>query len=181
MTQQYQNRERKFTILHLEIRKFDILDQISLALFALSIIGHFVISIYFPEKKILNTYIISWAIAFFVLTTAFGLRFRNVYFSIVWLVLSLLFLIDNYSFSKIPILTFMLYHSVRLIFWRKYHREFIPYELGRRKFLWYFSETEGRRGSKEDRKYSKILLFVGVLIIIYCLFEWVKLNKAVNL
>jgi hypothetical protein len=165
----YQNVDRKFTILHLEIRKFDSIDIISIVLYAIAVTANLITAVYFPKNKIISEIIISGVISNFVITTAFGLRFRNIYFSAIWLLLSIFFLINGSSLSRMPILMFILYHILRLLFWKNYNKEFIPYTAVRGALLRYVSKTEGRGGYKEDRTYMKILLFFGFIIFMVCL------------
>ena len=166
----YQNVERRFTILHLEIRKFDFFDWISLSLFAVSVSIDLIL-ISETKSKFISSLFISGIIANFILATPFGIRFRNFYFSIIWFILSLIFLLNSTSFSKLPLLLFILYHILRLFFWKAYKKEFIPYSAGRGKLYRYVSKIEGRGGYKEDRMYMIIMILLGFVLFMYCLLE----------
>lgn len=143
----------------------------------LAVICYLYVNKYSPENKFGITLFISFAIGFRTISSPFGLRFRNIYFSIIWLVLSLVLLIDNYFLSLIPISTFILYHIIRIIFWKKNNREFIPYQSGKGKMFRFKSYFEGRYGDLTDKKYTKILLGIGILIIGYCFIQMICLKN----
>lgn len=128
---------------------------------------------YNPTNKFVASLSISWVVGFQTISSPFGLRFRNVYFSIIWLLLCSAFLIENYYLGIVPILTFALYHSVRLFFWRKYNREFIPYQVGRGALFRHRSFFEGRSGNNKDKLYTKILLAVGILIFMFSMIKMI--------
>ncbi|WP_400262949.1 hypothetical protein ACFX5U_07700 [Sphingobacterium sp. SG20118] len=161
------NSERKFTIAKLELRKFDTWDIVILSIFTLAVVSYLVLDEYHSEKRFQITYFSSFAAAFLIFTTAFGLRFRNIKFSVIWLILSLMFLYENYPIAQIPLLGFVSYHIVRLIFWKMYKKEFIPYELGRGGLFRYISKIEKKGGNKTDRLFTKILLAIESVIFTY--------------
>lgn len=176
MKNYYNDVERKFTIAKLEFRKFSVSDIIILSVFTLDVIVYFFITQYLPQKKFYITYFTATAAAYFIFTTPFGLRLRNIYFSAIWLVLSLLFLIKNFEIAQIPLLGFFTYHLIRLIFWAKYNKEFIPYEAGKGKLFRYVCKIEGRGGYKEDRFFMKILMVIGFFIFMYGIYTMMGLK-----
>jgi hypothetical protein len=171
-------KERKFTILQLEIRKFEISDIIILSIFFASIlIQHFVSQIK-PSDGFFGLWIISFIIYVGTINTPMGLRFRNIYFSTIWIVLCILFLANGTSLSIIPLATLLLYHGLRLIFWNRYKKEFIPYEVGigrlklknvfKMNLTRFISKIEGRGGYKEDRNFMKWLVRIGFILFMIC-------------
>ncbi|MDR6761681.1 hypothetical protein J2Y38_001890 [Flavobacterium sp. 2755] len=167
---------RKFVFGKLEIRKFIISDYLYLAAYIIGVVYYLFATKYTPENKFVTSWIVSFVVGFQTISSPFGLRFRNVYFSIIWLILSLILLIDNYFISLMPISTFILYHIIRLIFWKKNKREFIPYETGKGNMYRYKSSFEGKYGDLKDKKYTKILLRIGLLIIFLCFTQIIGLK-----
>lgn len=175
MKNYYQNVERKFTILNLEIRKLDKFDFIILILFGFAIFLNILISKNYQEYLFESNLIISFiVINFMISTSSFLVRFRNIYFSLIWIVLSLIFLFTGNSIAKAPFLLFLLFHFLRFIFLQKYGREFIPYTSTKFKLYRYVSKIEGRGGYKEDRKFTKILIVLGILVILFCISGFIK-------
>lgn len=164
---------RKFIFGKLEIRKFIISDYLYLTAYIMGVAYYLFANKHIPESKFATSLIISFAIGFQTISSPFGLRFRNIYFSIIWLILSLILLIDSYPLSLIPISTFILYHIIRIVFWKKNNREFIPYETGKGKMFRFKSYFEDRSGDLTDKKYTKILLASGILIIGFCLIQMI--------
>jgi hypothetical protein len=154
---------QELTILKLELRKLDALDIVSIVSFSITIL----LTIIFPEAR--PHFICGWVCTFvsyyLICTTSFGLRFRNVYFSIIWLILSLVFLnVMLYSIGWFPLAIFIFYHLIRVLFWRIHNREFIPQPVGRGGVIFRRkSKREGRAGIKADKIYMKVLLWGGLL------------------
>ncbi|MCC9019130.1 hypothetical protein [Flavobacterium lipolyticum] len=165
---------RKFIIGKLEIRKLILSDLIYLFLYIIVIFYYIYINKYNPADKLSTSFIISLIIGFLTISSPFGLRFRNVYFSIIWLLLSTAFSINNSLIAIIPLLTFFQYHLIRLIFWKIYNRELIPYETGRGTMFRYKSYFEKKSGDLKDKQFTKILLFTGILIIFLCFISLIK-------
>ena len=168
---------RKFTFGKLEIRKFTISDYLYLLVFSISVSYYLYASTYNPENRFTLSLFISWLVGFQTISSPFGLRFRNIYFSFIWLFFSSIFLIKNNWLGYIPISTFILYHIIRIIFWKKYKREFIPYQTGRGAMFRHKSFFEGRSGSLEDKKFTKVLLFTGIMIILFYLIQMIRVKK----
>lgn len=158
---------RTFIFGELELRKFIISDYLYLIAYFISVAYYLYVMEYNSENKLAVSLFVSLAVGFQTISGPFGLRFRNVYFSMIWLLLSSVFVIENYYLGIVPILTFALYHSIRFVFWRKYNREFIPYEVGRGTLYRHSSFFEGRSGNNKDKRYTKILLAIGILIVMF--------------
>ena len=80
-----------------------------------------------------------------------------------------------------------IYQLFRFIFWQNYNNEFIPFSLGRNLNISFntmfkmhldrfVSRTEKRGGHKEDKKYMKVLVWVGAIFIFYCLWGLIGLK-----
>lgn len=158
---------RRFTILNLELRKLSKSDLFFLLIFALENFAFLFFSDTFQNQKIIFTIFTVIIIWFLIFTTPFGLRFKNLYFSISWLFLSLLFLVNNYRIALVPLVAFGAYHFLRFVFYLKYDKEFIPFYLNRGRLERYVCKIEGRGGYKEDKTYMKILIFIGIIVILY--------------
>ncbi|RTL13552.1 MAG: hypothetical protein EKK56_05305 [Flavobacteriaceae bacterium] len=169
---------RKFTIGKLEIRKFTISDYLYLLGFSISVSYYLYAVTYNTEKNFILSFFISWFVGFQTISSPFGLRFRNIYFSLIWLFFSSIFLIENNWLGYIPISTFILYHVMRIIFWKKYNKEFIPYQTGRGSMFRHKSFFEGRSGGLKDKKFTKILLFAGILIILFCFIQMIRAKTS---
>lgn len=167
---------RKFIFGKLEARKFIVSDYLYLAGYIIGIMLYVFASKYQPRNIFAISFTVSIICGGQTISSPFGLRFRNVYFSILWLILSLIFLIANYFTALIPLLTFILYHIIRMIFWKKNKREFIPYETGKGQMYRYKSYFEGRYGDLKDKRYTKILLGIGILIILLCFIQTIELK-----
>lgn len=176
MKNYYNDVDRKFTIAKLEVRKFSSWDIVALSTFTLVVIIHLFLTEYYPQKGFHLTIAGSCVAAYLIFTSPFGLRFRNIKFSVIWLLLSLLFLYENYPIAQIPLQGFLLYHILRLIFWKRYKKEFIPYESGRGKLLRYVSKIEGRGGYKEDRFFMKLLIGIGFGVFMYGIYTFIDLK-----
>ncbi len=164
---------RKFTIGGLELRPLSSTDRIILTVYATAIMFQILTEYLLPQYKFHGLFLISFTIGFLTVSTPFGLRFRGVYFSSIWFIVSIIFLTRGTSLSLIPINTFILYHILRFIFWKKYKKEFIPYDAVRGGYLRYVSKIEGRGGYKEDRQFMHLLLWTGIIIIMISIFGMV--------
>ena len=184
----YNSEQRRFTYLNLELRKLSPFDIIILATYAIAILTHFVVTAHFPEKRFIGLVAISYIVAFFTTTTPFGLRFRALYFFIIWLTLCLIFLLAGTSLSLLPLSSFILYQIIRLLFWKRYSKEFIPSQLVRAPlefskkalqmtFIRFVSKIEGRGAYQEDKRYMKWLVWIGFCLFMACLFGIV--NKKI--
>lgn len=160
-------KDRKFTIGQLEIRKLITSDLLYILVFFLAVVYQFSFPSYKQKDADLVSIFISFGAAFLTIFCPFGLRFRNIYFSIIWLVLCFVHLVGAKVMTEIPILCFVAYHCVRLIFWKIYKREFIPYEVGEGSITRYISFFESRGGNKQDKIFTIILLILGISIMIF--------------
>jgi len=159
---------RKFTLAQLEIRRLDGLDILLLLLYAA------LVALTYSLKTQLRSYFLLELITCtfcteLIILLPIGLRLRSVYFSMVWLLLSLLFMFNIHSIAWIPILDFLLYHMIRLVFWTKYDREFIPFIAGRGSLHRHISKIEHMGGSSIDKGYMKLLVTLGVIVNFICL------------
>nr|WP_314838587.1 hypothetical protein [uncultured Flavobacterium sp.] len=177
MNEKMNETNRKFIFGNLEIRKFLASDYLYIIAFFVSVSYYFYVIEYKPEDKFATSLFISWIVGFQTISSPFGLRFRNIYFSVIWLLLSSIFLIGNNYFGFVPILTFVLYHILRMIFWSKHNREFIPYQTGKGAMFRHRSFFEGRSGNNKDKLYTKILLLIGISIIMFSLIKMIGVKN----
>lgn len=115
--------------------------------------------------ELITSFFCTWLI----ILSPIGLRLRSLYFSIVWFLLSLLTSFNVHSIAWIPLLDFFLYHAVRLIFWMKHDREFIPFTVGRGTLHRHISKIEHMGGSSIDKGYMKLLISLGLTTNYICL------------
>jgi hypothetical protein len=162
---------RKYVIGHLVIRSLDLTDIISLSIFLAIDIGMgWLVYFSYPEeyKFFYNSAVEILTLGLII--SPFSMRFTSVSFSVGWLILSLIYIVEkNISLSYVPLLMFLLYHIARFAFWKKYDRELIPPELGKGSSMSTYSARERRWGGKEDEKYLKIMVWVGAFILATCL------------
>ncbi|GAA4758771.1 MULTISPECIES: hypothetical protein [Flavobacterium] len=177
-------KERNFTIAKLEFRKLTDIDLLYITGYTIIVIANL-----FLDKgnnfniKLQLTLFSSVVIGMQTCTTPFGLRFRNVYFSLIWFSLSLLFLINSYSLCYIPLITFIAYHIIRLVFWFRYDRELIPFFLAKGGSFRYKSKIENKAGNKNDRNFTYILCLIWACYFILTLggiINETKKNKVIK-
>ena len=160
---------RKFTIAQLEVRSLNRVDILWLSIYTILIS----LTLYLKAPNNKNYFAAELITVSFctgmIILSPFGLRLRSVYFSSIWFLLSLLFTFNNLSIVWIPILDFLVYHVIRIIFWKKYDREFIPFTVGRGALYRYVSKIENRGGSIKDKNYMKLLIVLGVILNFICL------------
>jgi hypothetical protein len=163
-------KSRKFTILHLEVRALDGWDIFFLAIYTIAIGAHLYFQ-HFDNKYWVYSlvWISMWA---WCLTTStpYGIRFRNIYFFFIWLLLSFVFISPSLYLSYLPLATFVLYQGLRLYFWKTQKREFIPFTAVRRGYYRYVSKTEGRTGGIKDKRLMKVLFWLGMILFLTSLF-----------
>lgn len=166
-----EQKARKFTIGELEFRSLSATDILCLSLFSLILLANILLFGELPKYRITSMVFLSFLPGILTISTPFGLRFRNVWFSLIWLLLVLVFAFaNNSSLVYFPLASFLLYHIIRMAFWKNYNREFIPFEIARGHYFRYRSQTEGKAGSQKDKNYMKILFWIGFIIFLCCLF-----------
>jgi hypothetical protein len=112
-------------------------------------------------------YVISFGISWITFSSGFGLRFRNFYFSLIWMILCLKIYIFNSDtlLPLLPFLSFMNYQIVRAIYWFNYGKEFIPLLIYTRVGVDFrFSKLENRKANKSDKTFSIISFILGLII-----------------
>jgi hypothetical protein len=113
-------------------------------------------------------------IGWVILSTQLGLRFRSIVFSVIWLLLSILFINKLYSITYFPISVFLLYHIIRLVFWGKYNREFIPFIAGRGQLFRRVNNPEKQGGTSKDKRFAKWFIGIGFLLFMVCILMMVE-------
>jgi hypothetical protein len=106
-------------------------------------------------------------VALMTLSSGFIIRFRNLYFSLLWVGLSVGVGTLNLSCAILPLGAFAYYHIVRLTFWRRYHVEFIPWSVASNYHPSYY-DLEDRTGSALDLRYTKLYFRLGWLVLLIC-------------
>jgi len=152
------------------LKKLSLSDITSLCIFAVLIVLDYALN-FIPlsahnnveMNKSLFEMIISFLLIFIVAGWPFCIRFRNISFSIVWIVLSFLYyLIDKRPLTYTPLSLFFFYHLIRLVFFIIYKREFIPCSIGRGVNIPYFSKIDNRQSEKEDSVFMWIYFFLSL-------------------
>ncbi len=80
----------------------------------------------FPSVGVWYYYAVAYLVAQVTVSSDGVGRLRNIPVSAGWLLITLVLGLLNPIAAVFPLLAFGLYHIVRLLFWRRYLREFIP-------------------------------------------------------
>lgn len=92
-----------------------------------------------------------------------GIRFRNFYFSLIWLLSATFFYMSSENkITLLPLLGFSIYQVFRMIYWAMYNREFIPNFISRSGFDFRFSKAENRKADDKDFLFSMLLFIFGM-------------------
>jgi len=108
--------------------------------------------------------------SFLLVTSSFTVRLINLKFSVFFLVTGAAYGLEGgTALSYMPLLVFLLFHFIRLIFIKKYNREFFPPVI----YRGYFLVTNVDEGidsiQREDIGYAKVILYVGLIIWFVCI------------
>jgi len=177
----YNSNSRRFTFFRLELRRLDSWDIAILSLYLIAIITNFLLTANNPENRFYGLWSIAFTAWILTTTTTFGLRFRNLYFFVIWVILCAFFVLAGTTLSLLPLSSFILYQIIRTLFWKRYSKEFVPLQLVRAPiefskrafqltFIRVVSKVEGRGGNQEDKKYMKWLVRIGFVLFMACLF-----------
>lgn len=107
---------------------------------------------------------VGFGVGLFTVACSPGTRFRNLYFSLGWLALSVWLLLRSKGLAIEPLVLFGFYHGVRWHFWRRYQRELIPASVSRTGYDRDYYRVEKRFSSFEDIRYTKFLFRVGMML-----------------
>lgn len=156
---------RRFTFGMLEFRKFIISDYIYLGGFFLVVLTHTLNALYHVsiEARFLFTLVVAFAM-FMVICGPFVLRFRNVYFTALWLIFCGLFMLNNFLLSWTPFVLFLFYQLLRAWFWKRNKREWIPWIVVKGGMIRHRSVFEKAGGVYIDKKYTYVFFIFGLLI-----------------
>ena len=110
------------------------------------------------------TMFITLAIFWATVTSPLGLRFRNFYFSLIWLIICLIiyFITQNAWTPLLPLIGFVDYQIVRAYYWIDYKKEFIPLVISKSGMKLRFSKLESRKANENDKKYMMFLFIFGM-------------------
>jgi hypothetical protein len=132
---------------------------------------------FFPSYYI--EFLIPMLIFYATVSSTLGIKFSNFYFSLIWIILCWIFYLKNNTlFPLIPLLSFVTYQIVRIIYWKNYHRGFIPVWFHYGGFELRFSKSENRKADKLDGYFS-LINFTAGLIIFGIYFIWLKNNELI--
>lgn len=161
---------RKFTIVNLEIRKLDWIDYLILIILLIVEAGRHYLDYSSNIEMHIFLYDLGFAfLIYFFTISPVSYRFTSFYFSAAWLLLTIVYIFPgNRMLSYVALLLFLLFHFIRFFFRRKYKREFIPPSLGRGNYIEIYNKIEGLSSRKEDAKYLRIIAYIGVLILLLC-------------
>lgn len=157
--------------MHLEIRKLDLNDIISVAIFFAIDIGRLCLNIFSQAEKYKFFYDVGFAfLIIFIVVSSFAACFSSLYFSICWFLLSVLYIVEgDRALSYVCLLLFLLCQIVRLLFIRRYNMEFVPPEAMKGRFTSVYSKLEGRASDDRDNNYMKIIIWGAAMILFSCL------------
>lgn len=107
-----------------------------------------------------------------IVNSPMGIRFRNFYFSLSWILLSSIFYISSENkITILPLLGFIIYQILRLIYWAIYNQELIPNFISRSGFDFRFSKAVNRKADNSDFLFSMVLFVLGMAtMVIYMIF-----------
>lgn len=107
-----------------------------------------------------------------IVNSPMGIRFRNFYFSLSWILLSSIFYLSSENkITFLPLLGFIIYQILRLIYWALYNRELIPNFISRSGFDFRFSKAVNRKADNSDFLFSMLLFVLAIAImVIYMIF-----------
>jgi hypothetical protein len=94
-------------------------------------------------------------------------RFRNVYFSLIWISICIYWIIikEDLITSILPLFTYVFTQITRLIFKWIYKKEFIPLLVYRQAFHRY-SKIENRKSTQKDFICSMLIFIIGNILSI---------------
>ena len=159
-------RKRKYTVGGLEIRPLSVTDVLWTIPLAFAVGLYRIFVIYCPCNVFTTGMVIAVAVGFQTISSPFGIRFRSVYFSLIWVCIALFFIDIKNPLSYYILVTFMLYHVLRLVFYRRYSREFIPYQVVKGDMWPHHSRIEGRSSTIQDKRFTLILVITGFALFL---------------
>jgi|SRR5690606_26255110 len=129
-----------------------------------------------------NNYYVEFIIPMIIWYATFspiGVRFYNFWFTLIWGILCWIsYLKTNNMFPLLPLLVFVAYQIMRIIYWSNYNREFIPVLFHYRGFELRFSKSQNRKADKIDGYFSLICFTIGMIIFGIYIY-WLKNNELI--
>jgi len=160
---------RRFTFLHLEIRRLSLEDIFFILIYTALVVWAY-ISFSNDKTRFGLLLVIVFTNSYFTAATHFGLRLNSLYFSLIWMALCVATAIRYQTiFAAVPLMSFFTYQVIRCAFWNKYDREFIPFDTGRGVLYRYRSTIERRVGGPKDKDAMRILIALIVIEFMVCL------------
>ncbi len=116
-----------------------------------------------------------------IVNSPMGIRFRNFYFSLIWVLLATFFYMSSENkITFLPLLGFIIYQILRMIYWALYNQELIPNFISRSGFDFRFSKAVNRKADNSDFLFSMLLFLFGMAVmVIYMIFvvrKWILQN-----
>lgn len=147
-------------------RKLDIFDLLWISIVSIIVIIHGLLRVADFKMTIYEIFV-SFGFSYTIIATSFGIKFKNIIFSLIWIVLfSINLIISNDVFlASLPIVITGLYHLIRFSYWIKYKTEFIPLWMSRGGTWLRYSDSEEREANKNDKFFSFLMFFIGAFII----------------
>ena len=157
--------------------KFNNKDILSLSVFAILTCGRICLNLMpltgheLGVDKIIYEIVVDFLVLFVVTTTPFCIRFRNGYFAIAWVFISIVFIsTDVRPITTTPLFLYITFCVIRFTFRKIYNREFIPSTLSKSKSYAYFSKLDNMQSGKEDSVFMRLYFFIGLLSLIGSIF-----------
>lgn len=133
-----------------------------------------VLSLYVEDKSTISLVqlLSSFVLFISIVNSPMGIRFRNFYFSLIWVLSATFFYMSSENkITLLPLLGFTIYQVFRMIYWAMYHRELIPNFISRSGFDFRFSKAENRKADDKDFLFSILLFIFGMATMtVYIIF-----------
>ncbi|RKR84861.1 hypothetical protein BDD43_5114 [Mucilaginibacter gracilis] len=146
---------------------FKLNDKIYLAIFGGLIIARGCLRVFDASNEIKADFDICISmLGLLLFTQKFLMKFTNLWFSICWFLLTIVFgLIGGETLSFYNLFLFFLYHIIRFLFITVYKKEFVPPVTYRSSYEIVSDEWAGRSTEDEDIKYKRILLIAAIVVL----------------
>lgn len=126
------------------------------------------ISIFETEaSKLFYEALINLILVYIFCFDAMSISFRIPIFSVLWVILCLIYIIaDKHIIVLTPLAILLTYYLLRFIFKRKYDREFIACYLLKGSSKPYFSKIDDRESTDQDAIFTWIFFFLNFFVAI---------------
>ncbi|MBT9394495.1 hypothetical protein KLP40_15085 [Hymenobacter sp. NST-14] len=145
-------------------------DGILLGSYLLFVLGGFILNFsnYMPGHSdtafsrvgVAYYYAVAYLVAQVTVSSDIVGRLRNIPVTVGWLLITIVLGLLNPVAAVFPLLALVLYHIVRLLFWRKYSREFVPCTMAKYGVV---RSSSSAHINAEDVRYMAWLFYGGML------------------